>query len=92
VIGLARAVAIFACRAPVDMRKQYDSLAAIVIESRAKTLTTVPLSLRRPRPAPREGSLLRLAPASACWRSGLRKAIRGRRGQQMPRRHDDDDQ
>ena len=35
-IGLARAVAIFACRAPVDMRKQYDSLAAIVIESMGK--------------------------------------------------------
>lgn len=32
-IGSTRAVEIFACRQPVDMRKQYDSLAAIVIAS-----------------------------------------------------------
>ncbi len=35
-IGPTRAVPIYACRTPVDMRKQYDSLAAIVIESMKK--------------------------------------------------------
>lgn len=32
-IGPSRAVPIFACRQPVDMRKQYDSLAAVVAAS-----------------------------------------------------------
>ncbi len=35
-IGPARAVAIFACRQPIDMRKQYDSLAAIVVSAMGK--------------------------------------------------------
>jgi len=36
VIGPTRAVAIFACREPIDMRKQYDSLAAVVVASMGK--------------------------------------------------------
>jgi transposase len=40
VIGPSRRIAVYACAAPVDMRKQYDTLAAIV----AQTLGRDPLS------------------------------------------------
>jgi transposase len=73
VIGVARGVTVFAYAEPVDMRKSFNTLAALVIESLKHDVLTGDLYLFVSRDRKRAKVLYFDGRGSVCSRSGSRR-------------------